>query len=183
MTPLDKLLGTKMTERPYGSLRARVRALPGHTVEHVPTHCTSICCSRLSESSGAVFRPAPRRLGIEPPKARSSETIGAIVTALAKAQAELSNPGKRSPAPLLPKPANEPSGTHHSPAGSTSCGSVLAGTRSHSLQTTAVDHGQITPTNLLVHDSGNGSPRCARSESPALLPFSHSRTGSIRPKL
>ena len=64
---------------------------------------------------------------------RSSESIGAIAAALAKAQAELANPEKSLTATSgrgSRAKSSEPSATPRYPAGSTLCARPLAGTRS-----------------------------------------------------
>jgi hypothetical protein len=64
---------------------------------------------------------------------RSSETIGAIASALAKAQGELSNPEKSLIATIrsaFPREGIGPSATLRSPAGSTSCTRASASMRS-----------------------------------------------------
>jgi hypothetical protein len=52
---------------------------------------------------------------------RSSESIACLAAALAKAQAELTNPEKSLVATIRPKRRNGRSATPHCRAGSTSC--------------------------------------------------------------
>ena len=63
---------------------------------------------------------------------RSSETIGAIAAALAKAQGELTNPEKSLTATIRSSPARAtgPSATPRWPAASISSAKALASTRS-----------------------------------------------------
>ena len=63
---------------------------------------------------------------------RSSETIGAIATALAKAQIELSNPEKTLTGTIPCAVANDSSAMPRSPVASTWCGNALASMRSPS---------------------------------------------------
>jgi ERF superfamily len=85
---------------------------------------------------------------------RSSETIGAIATALAKAQAELSNPEKTLTATI---PARNGERTFRYASLASGLDIVRKCLGQHEIavmQTTAVDQGQITLTTLLVHASG-----------------------------
>jgi hypothetical protein len=85
---------------------------------------------------------------------RSSETIGAIATALAKAQAELSNPEKTLTATI---PAKNGERTFRYASLASGLDIVRKCLGQHEIaviQTTAVDQGQITLTTLLVHASG-----------------------------
>jgi hypothetical protein len=85
---------------------------------------------------------------------RSSETIGSIATALAKAQAELSNPEKTLTAT---NPARSGERTFRYASLASGLDIVRKCLGQHEIavmQTTAVDQGQITLTTLLVHASG-----------------------------
>ena len=85
---------------------------------------------------------------------RSSETIGAIATALAKAQAELVNPEKTLTATI---PARDGERTFRYASLAAGLDLVRKCLGQHEIavmQTTAVDHGQIMLTTLLVHASG-----------------------------
>ena len=85
---------------------------------------------------------------------RSSETIGAIATALAKAQAELSNPEKTLTA-TIPARGGERIFRYASLAAGLHLVRKCLGQHEVAvLQTTAVDQGQIMLTTLLVHASG-----------------------------
>jgi hypothetical protein len=84
---------------------------------------------------------------------RSSETIGAIATALAKAQAELSNPEKTLTATI---PAKNGERTFRYASLASGLDIVRKCLGQHEIavmQTTALDQGQITLTTLLVHAS------------------------------
>src|ERR1700740_2664736 len=102
---------------------------------------------------------------------RSSETIGAIATALAKAQAELSNPEKTLTATI---PAKNGERTFRYASLASGLDIVRKCLGQHEIavmQTTAVDQGQITLTTLLVHASGEWVsslwPFCPAGESSA----------------
>jgi hypothetical protein len=102
---------------------------------------------------------------------RSSETIGAIATALAKAQAELTNPEKTLTATI---PAKNGERTFRYASLASGLDIVRKCLGQHEIavmQTTAVDQGQITLTTLLVHASGEWVsslwPVCAAGESSA----------------
>ncbi|WP_407179677.1 ERF family protein [Bradyrhizobium sp. STM 3562] len=85
---------------------------------------------------------------------RSSETIGAIATALAKAQAELSNPEKTLSATI---PARNGERTFRYASLASGLDLIRKCLGRHEIavmQTTAVEQGQITLTTLLVHASG-----------------------------
>src|SRR5271166_3313391 len=105
------------------------------------------------------------------PMPRSSYTIGAIATALAKAQAELSNPEKTLTA-TIPIHNGERSFRYASLAtGLDLIRKSLGGQQIALIQTTAVDQGQIMLTTLLVHASGEWVsslwPVCAAAEASA----------------
>src|SRR5246127_2448380 len=88
------------------------------------------------------------------PMHRSSETIGAIATALAKAQIELSNPEKTLTG-TIPVRGGERSFRYASLAAGLDLVRKCLGQHNIALiQTTAVDQGQIMLTTLLVHASG-----------------------------
>ena len=102
---------------------------------------------------------------------RSSETIGAIATALAKAQAELSNPEKTLTA-TIPARGGERIFRYASLA--TGLDLVRKCLGQHEIavvQSTAVEQGQIMLTTLLVHASGewvsSDWPVCPVSETAA----------------
>lgn len=100
---------------------------------------------------------------------RSSETIGAIAAALAKAQAGLENPEKTLTATI---PGGERSFRYASLAGGLDL--VRKSLSQHEIaviQTTALEQGQIMLTTLLVHASGEWVsslwPVCPAAESSA----------------
>ena len=104
---------------------------------------------------------------------RSSETIGAIATALAKAQAELSNPEKTLTA-TIPARGGERIFRYASLAAGLHLVRKCLGQHEVAvLQTTAVDQGQIMLTTLLVHASGEWVsslwPVCPAAESSARI--------------
>jgi hypothetical protein len=85
---------------------------------------------------------------------RSSETIGAIATALAKAQAELTNPEKTLTGTIAARNGER---TFRYASLATGLDLVRKCLGQHEIavmQTTAVEHGQITLTTILVHASG-----------------------------
>ena len=108
---------------------------------------------------------------------RSSETIGAIAAALAKAQAELTNPEKSLTATIRSAvPARGRSNVSAMPrcrAGSTSCARRLGQHEIATVQTTAIDNeaGLIRLTTILAHSSGEWMssdwPVCPISETAA----------------
>src|SRR5246500_6048722 len=105
------------------------------------------------------------------PMHRSSETIGAIATALAKAQIELSNPEKTLTG-TIPVRGGERSFRYASLAAGLDLVRKCLGQHNIALiQTTAVDQGQIMLTTLLVHASGEWVsslwPVCAAAEPSA----------------
>ena len=85
---------------------------------------------------------------------RSSETIGAIATALAKAQAELTNPEKTLTATITAKTGERTFRYASLASGLDIVRKCLGQHEIAVMQTTAVDQGQITLTTLLVHASG-----------------------------
>jgi len=104
---------------------------------------------------------------------RSSETIGAIATALAKAQAELSNPEKTLTA-TIPGRGGERIFRYASLATGLDLVRKCLGQHEIAIvQTTALDQGQIMLTTLLVHASGEWVsslwPVCPAAESSAQL--------------
>jgi hypothetical protein len=104
---------------------------------------------------------------------RSSETIGAIATALAKAQAELSNPEKMLTA-TLPLRYGERTFRYASLASGLDLIRKCLGLHEIAfMQTTAVDQGQIILTTLLVHASGEWIsslwPVCPAAEPSAQI--------------
>lgn len=101
----------------------------------------------------------------------SSETIGAIATALAKAQAELENPEKTLTATI---PARDGERTFRYASLASGLDLVRKCLGQHEIavmQTTALDNGQIILTTMLVHASGEWVssvwPVCAATESSA----------------
>jgi hypothetical protein len=82
---------------------------------------------------------------------RSSETIGAIATALAKAQAELTNPEKTLTATITAKTGERTFRYASLASGLDIVRKCLGHHEIAVMQTTAVDQGQITLTTLLVH--------------------------------
>src|SRR5580704_100402 len=102
---------------------------------------------------------------------RSSETIGAIATALAKAQVELENPEKTLTATI---PARDGERTFRYASLASGLDLVRKCLGQHEIavmQTTAVDNGQIVLTTMLVHTSGEWVssvwPVCPATESSA----------------
>src|SRR6185437_10594871 len=88
------------------------------------------------------------------PMHRSSETIGAMATALAKAQAELTNPEKTLTGTIAARNGER---TFRYASLATGLDLVRKCLGQHEIavmQTTAVEHGQITLTTILVHASG-----------------------------
>src|SRR5882672_7720646 len=107
---------------------------------------------------------------------RSSDTIGAIAAALAKAQAQLSNPEKSLTATVRSPFPREGDRTFHYASLASGLDVVRKSLRQHEIatvQTTAIDHetGQIRPTTLLAHASSewisSDWPVCATSETSA----------------
>jgi ERF superfamily len=106
----------------------------------------------------------------------SSETIGAIAAALAKAQAELTNPEKSLTATIRASHPREPDQTFRYAALSTGLDIVRKSLGAHEIatvQTTAIDReaGLIRLTTVLAHSSGEWLssewPVCAISETVA----------------
>jgi ERF superfamily len=102
---------------------------------------------------------------------RSSETIGAIATALAKAQAELSNPEKTLTATIA-APNGERTFRYASLASGLDLVRKCLGQHEIAImQTTAVEQGQIMLTTLLVHASGEWVsslwPVCSATQASA----------------
>ena len=107
---------------------------------------------------------------------RSSETIGAIAAALAKAQAELANPEKSLAATIRASNPREPDQTFRYAALSSGLDIVrkaLGGHEIATVQTTAIDKeaGLIRLTTTLAHSSGEWLssewPVCTISETAA----------------
>jgi hypothetical protein len=107
---------------------------------------------------------------------RSSETIGAIATALAKAQSELSNPEKALTATIRSAFPREADRTFRYASLASGLDIVRKSLGQHeiaTIQTTAIDQatGQIQLTTLLAHASGewisSDWPVCAISETAA----------------
>ena len=106
----------------------------------------------------------------------SSETIGAIAAALAKAQAELTNPEKSLTATICASHPREPDQTFRYAVLSTGLDIVRKSLGAHEIatvQTTAIDReaGLIRLTTVLAHSSGEWLssewPVCAISETAA----------------
>ena len=102
---------------------------------------------------------------------RSSESIGRIATALAKAQAELSNP-ERTLTATIPAKDGERTFRYASLANGLDLVRKCLGQHEIAvMQTTAVDQGQILLTTLLVHASGEWVssiwPVCPAAETSA----------------
>ena len=85
---------------------------------------------------------------------RSSETIGAVATALAKAQVELRNPEKTLTATITAKNGERAFRYASLASGLDLVRKCLGQHEIAVMQTTAVDEGQIVLTTLLVHASG-----------------------------
>src|SRR5882724_10667397 len=107
---------------------------------------------------------------------RSSESIGAIAAALAKAQGELANPEKLLTATIRSPFPREGNRTFHYASLASGLDVVRKSLGQHEIetvQTTAIDHetGQIRLTTLLAHASGewisSDWPVCAASETSA----------------
>jgi hypothetical protein len=107
---------------------------------------------------------------------RSSETIGAIASALAKAQGELTNPEKSLIATIRSPLPREGDRTFRYASLASGLDIVRKSLSQHEIatvQTTAIDHtsGQIQLTTLLAHASGewisSDWPVCASSETSA----------------
>src|SRR5260221_14484400 len=105
---------------------------------------------------------------------RSSETIGAIAAALAKAQGELTNPEKSLIATIRSPFPREGDRTFRYASLAAGLDIVRKGLSQHEIatvQTTAIDHatGQIRLTTLLAHASGewisSDWPVCPMSEN------------------
>jgi hypothetical protein len=106
---------------------------------------------------------------------RSSETIGAIAAALAKAQAELTNPEKALIVTIRAADPREPDQTFRNaaPSGLDIVRKALGGHEIATVQTTAIDKeaGLIRLTTTLAHSSGEWLssewPVCGISETAA----------------
>jgi hypothetical protein len=137
----------------------------------------------MVEPLGAVFEakfnPGPSASTSwmrRPPMHRSSETIGAIATALAKAQGQLSNPEKSLTATIRSPFPREADRTFRYASLASGLDIVRKSLGQHeiaTIQTTGIDGatGQIRLTTLLVHASGewisSDWPVCASSETAA----------------
>ena len=105
---------------------------------------------------------------------RSSEQIGAIATALARAQAELTNPEKTLTA-VIPSPFPREAAQTFRYASLASGLDIVRKTLSQqeiaTLQTTAIENGQVNLTTLLAHSSGewisSDWPVCASKDIDA----------------
>jgi hypothetical protein len=99
----------------------------------------------------------------------SSQTIGAIATALAKAQAELSNPEKNLTATITGRNGERTFRYASLAAGLDLVRKCLGQHEIALMQTTAVEQGQIMLTSLLVHTSGEKIsslwPVCSAAEA------------------
>ena len=108
---------------------------------------------------------------------RSSESIGAIAAALAKAQAETHQSGEiadgNHPVAVPARGRPDVSAMPRSRAGSTSCARALGRHEIATVQTTAIDNeaGLIRLTTILAHSSGEWMssdwPVCPISETAA----------------
>src|SRR6201992_1986122 len=102
---------------------------------------------------------------------RSSESIGRMATALAKAQAELNNPERTLTATIPGRDGERTFGYASLATGLDLVRKCLGQHEIAVMQTTAVDHGQILLTTLLVHTSGEWVssiwPVCSAQESSA----------------
>ena len=103
---------------------------------------------------------------------RSSETIGAIAAALAKAQGELSNPEKALTATIrspFPREADRTFRYASLASGLDVVRKCLGQHEIATVQTTAIDQGQIRLTTLLAHASGewisSDWPVCSTTET------------------
>ena len=103
---------------------------------------------------------------------RSSETIGAIAAALAKAQGELSNPEKALTATIrspFPREADRTFRYASLASGLDVVRKCLGQHEIATVQTTAIDQGQIRLTTLLAHASGewisSDRPVCSTTET------------------
>ena len=110
---------------------------------------------------------------------RSSETIGAIAAALAKAQAELTNPEKSLIATIRASTPRDHDQTFRYAALSSGLDIVRKALGVHEIatvQTTAIDKeaGLIRLTTTLAHSSGDG---CRRNGRSARLPRRRRRAG------
>jgi hypothetical protein len=124
---------------------------------------------------------------------RSSETIGAIATALAKAQGELSNPEKSLTATIRSPFPREGDRTFRYASLASGLDIVRKSLGQHeiaTIQTTSIDQatGQIRLTTLLAHssgvdfgESGRGLKRC-RSGRVAIGELFPSRLGVWAPR-
>jgi hypothetical protein len=99
----------------------------------------------------------------------SSQTIGAIATALAKAQAELSNPEKNLTATIAGRNGERTFRYASLAAGLDLVRKCLGQHEIALMQTTALEQGQIMLTSLLVHTSGEWVsslwPVCSAAEA------------------
>jgi hypothetical protein len=98
---------------------------------------------------------------------RSSESVAALATALAKAQAELVNPEKSLTATIRAERAGQQERTFRYAPLSSGLEIVRKTLSLHqiaAIQTTAIDQaaGLINLTTTLAHASGEGSPRTGR---------------------
>jgi hypothetical protein len=102
---------------------------------------------------------------------RSSETIGAIATALAKAQAELSNPEKTLTATIAASNGERTFRYASLASGLDLVRKCLGQHEIAIMQTTAMDQGQILLTTLLVHATGEWVsslwPVCSATQASA----------------
>src|ERR1700760_2984475 len=102
---------------------------------------------------------------------RSSETIGAIATSLAKAQAELTNPEKTLTATIAGRDGERSFRYASLANGLDVARKCLSQYEIAVTQTTAIEQAQIILTTLLVHASGEGIssswPACPSTEPSA----------------
>src|SRR5258708_24650315 len=102
-----------------------------------------------------------------PPMHRSSESVAAIATALAKAQTELSNPEKAMIGTIYPSRSNSPQSFRYASlsSGLDIVRKALGGQQIAIAQTTDIDRasGTVNLTTLLLHTPGE----CISSDCPA----------------
>src|SRR3981081_566019 len=103
---------------------------------------------------------------------RSSESVAAIATAVAKAQTELSNPEKAMVGTVYNVRSDSPQSFRYaSLSGLDSIRKTLGGQQIAIAQTTDIDHGMVNLTTVLLHTSGEWIsshwPVCQLTETSA----------------
>src|SRR5271165_2434808 len=126
---------------------------------------------RSQARSASIFSPMMRRAVMQ----RSSETIGAIAAALAKAQAKLTNPEKALTATIRASDPRDPDQTFRYAALSSGLDIVRKALGSHEIatvQTTTIDReaGLIRLTTTLATPPVNGCRQNGRSVRSAKRP-------------